>query len=328
MQQSHDHTAPPSLSRRPRWLLASGLLLAALGAVSLLALITWKRRLDAHYWEGYDPTAPRTVILEEDVLAPPAYEQIFTIEGPHDAIPCTLLLPLQHQNPVPCIVFLHGINQSRRFASVIAPAFVEAGFALASFDQLMCGRRRIKHAGLLQQIARFRRRPAATVNDTRRLIDILQARPDIDPGAIYLLGASYGAIAGASAAAFDNRIQAAVFVYGGADLRLLLDSRAARQELGPAFWPAYGLARWLLQPADPIYTAGAIAPRPLFMQNGQRDSLIPHAAAQALYDAARPPKQLRWYEGDHIGLDEATLRRVLDDALQWIAQHHQKGTKE
>jgi hypothetical protein len=54
------------------------------------------------------------------------------------------------------------------------------------------------------------------------------------------------------------------------------------------------------------------------MQNGREDSIVGPAAAQALYDVARDPKTLVWYDGDHIGLDEATVLRVLHDALRWI----------
>jgi hypothetical protein len=47
-------------------------------------------------------------------------------------------------------------------------------------------------------------------------------------------------------------------------------------------------------------------------------------AAQALQQAARDPKKIIWYEGDHLGktsdLDEDLTMRVLTDALAFLKE--------
>jgi fermentation-respiration switch protein FrsA (DUF1100 family) len=61
-----------------------------------------------------------------------------------------------------------------------------------------------------------------------------------------------------------------------------------------------------------------IAPRPVFFQNGTHDSLIATPAAQAFYDAAADPKEILWYDSDHVGEDEEHTWKVILDAIAWL----------
>ncbi len=293
--------------------------LAAIAIVlSIVAIFAWKSNADTHYFDGYATTEPVSFRLESDEMRGAYYHVLFSIDGPCGPIPSALALPPDASRPAPCVVFLHGINQGRHFLNAIAPPFIEAGFAMATFDQLMCGSRVLKEPDIWDSAMAFRQRPALTVAETRRLVDYLQTRPDIDASRIYLLGASYGAIVGATAAAGDSRIQAMGLVYGGGSLPLLLDSQAAHHELGIWNYPARMLTAWLMKPADPILSIARIAPRPLFFQNGLDDSLIPTKAAEALFAAAQAPKSQRWYAGDHIGLDPKMFNQVVGDAVAWL----------
>jgi len=167
----------------------------------------------------------------------------------------------------------------------------------------------------------LRRRGAKTVIETRRLIDYLQTRPDIAHDRIYLVGASYGAIMGSTAAAFDPRIRAVVLVYGGGNIKRLLNSKASRVELGRWHGLVTAVSAWLLAPADPIHHVGKISPRPILFQNGTDDSLVPKEATEALFEAAREPKSQTWYNGDHIGEDPKTVEAALNEAIAWLRNH-------
>jgi dienelactone hydrolase len=186
----------------------------------------------------------------------------------------------------------------------------------------MRGERKTKSG--LPALAAFRIRASRTVNDTRRLIDYLVTRPDIATNRIYLCGASYGAMTGSTATAFDGRIRAAVLVYGGGVVTELLSSPTSvaefggwRQLLRPVAW--FFTSGW-----DPVRYVGKIAPRPLLLQNGKADTVIPPACAQALQAAAREPKTIKWYEGDHLGktrdLDLPLITTVLNDAIAFLKQ--------
>jgi fermentation-respiration switch protein FrsA (DUF1100 family) len=199
---------------------------------------------------------------------------------------------------------------------------------MATFDQYTRGERRLPdEAGILEEGLALRRRGALTVLETRRMVDYLESREDIAAHRIYLVGASFGAITGATAFAFEPRLQAAVLVYGGGDLPLLLDSRQARNEIGGWVKPLTMVMSFLLAPADPVNYIGRAAPRPILFQNGTHDTLVPAASGRALFEAAGDPKEIIWYDSDHIGLNEAHVWVVLEDAIEWLREQDRQIRK-
>ena len=292
--------------------------LALLGLLVVLFL-GWKWYLDATYFNGYDPAAPlntRLIKTEEKE----AYLRVrFDFAGNRgEMVPAVIATPHNAPPKMPCVIFLHGIGQDMRFIDEICTPFTKEGFAFVTFDQYTRGERKQKDLSKLQAANAFRMRAAYTVNDTRRLVDYLLSRTDIDPARIYLAGASYGAITGATAAAFDKRIAAVSLIYGGGGIRALTRSREITKELG-AKRPLVELLGWaFLGIADPARYVAGIAPRPVFIQNGEDDGMIADEAARILQAAAKDPKEIKWYKGDHIGLDEATLWKVLDDDIAFF----------
>jgi len=289
----------------------------------LVAVTVCKAVWDSVYYRGYDSALPLNALIREDRPFPdgePKYGRLaFSFEGlAGQAVPALAAYPPDDQGPFPCIVFLHGIGQEKEFLDEIAVPFVDAGFMIVTFDQYMRGERRLKDAGKVVSLLAFRRRGALTVIETRRLLDYLHTREDIACERIYLLGASYGAITGSTAAAFDERIRAAVLCYGGGNFKHLLDNKEAAEMLGALAGPTKALLAWLLAPSDPVQRVGAIAPRPVLFQNGTHDSVIGRAAAQAFHAAAAEPKAIVWYDSDHVGLDEAHTWQVIHDAIDWV----------
>ena len=305
--------------------------LAVFLGVSTLGLVAFKLHLNATYFEGYDPSAPldpAVTDVKEMPEANPAYVRVaLDFNGLHGKrVPTLLALPLDAAGRLPCVIFLHGIGQKKDFLDEIAAPFTQAGFAFCSFDQHMCGERKRKYKNILQEGRAFLQRPAYTVNDTRRLIDYLQTRPDVAWDRIYLVGASYGAITGSTAAAFDERIRAVGLVYGGGNVRQMLTARAVAKEIGGWLPLAQVLGVYLLGQADPVKYAGQIAPRPVLLQNGTDDCLIATKSAVALQNAVREPKTIKWYEGDHIGFDRDTVITVLNEVLAFIKEQDAKIT--
>ncbi|MBN2309165.1 MAG: dienelactone hydrolase family protein [Candidatus Hydrogenedentes bacterium] len=300
--------------------LKKGLLITAACGLLLLCIAgIAKWRWDARFYDGYDPGQPLNAEVRGEEERP-GYRRVDVVfDGlPGQRVPTLIAFPPNGEGPFPCAIFLHGIGQKKEFLDDIAAPFVRAGFVLVCSDQYTRGERRIKGEGQLDELLALRRRAALNVIETRRLVDYLLTRPDVDPGRIYLVGASFGAITGSTAAAFEPRIRAAVLTYGGGNLRVLLDSEQAEQELGRWHGLVRELGAFILAPADPVRHVAGIAPRPVLFQNGRHDSVVPAASGQALFDAAREPKEMVWYESDHVGLDREHVFRVLDDAIQWL----------
>lgn len=297
------------------------------GGLMMLGLLL-KAAADRNFFAAYDPAVPlNATVAEQGPAGAFDREKIYFDSVPGEPVPTILTLPKERAGKVPCIVFLHGIGQDKDFVEEIAPIFNAGGWAMASFDQYTRGERKlVKGATPWQQLVAFRQRAAKTVNDARRLVDYLQTRDDIDPERIYLIGASYGAITGTTAAALDPRFKAVVLVYGGGGIRHLMNSDAIRGEVGqgPLGWlamDALGLfARYVLAPADPLRYAHQIAPRPVLLQNGTDDVLISDAAAEALQAAVGEPKKITIYPGDHIGLDRDTVLEVLHEGQRWLIE--------
>lgn len=313
----------------------------------------------ANYFDNYDPKAPlNATVLERTEINQDDPENActltrFTFDGyGGETVPALISLPANRRGKrLPVIIFLHGIGQDKNFLKQIYSPFSRAGFAFVSFDQYMRGERKLRQPrSFLDELAAFVERPAKTVNETRRLIDYLAGRPEIDPRRIYLVGASYGAVMGSTVLAKDKRLRAGVMVYGGGDFSKLADSYANRlgvaaalglidgRNLNPEKAPlptltpsqerqvemVLGLIKPLvthfLGVADPIHYASQISPTPVYFQNGTRDILVPAAAGKALQEAAGEPKKITWYESDHVGIDREQTKQVLEDGLRWLLE--------
>lgn len=299
--------------------------LAVLAGVILLCLAGLKLYLDHTYFSGYDPSAPLNIQVAETKELPSFRWTKFYYDGFRgNRVPAVMSVPKERPGPFPCVIFLHGIGDNKDFMAKnkLDEPFIQAGFAFACFDQLMRGERKRKYEDKAAEAEAFRVRAAHTVNDTRRLIDYLMTRPDIATNRIYLVGGSYGAITGTTAAAFDERIRAVALIYGGGNLRKLLSAEMIRNELGNWTLPANLVAWYFGSVFDPVNYIGRISPRPILLQNGKADTLVSPAAAKALQDAAKEPKTILWYEGDHLGktrdLDMAVTVHVLADTLMFL----------
>lgn len=64
----------------------------------------------------------------------------------------------------------------------------------------------------------------------------------------------------------------------------------------------------------------SLSPRPLLLVHGMEDSTIPPRSTQAIYDEAKEPKEVKWYEGAGHGLGEC--KDQLHDLLKtWLIKN-------
>lgn len=143
----------------------------------------------------------------------------------------------------------------------------------------------------------------------------LAGRADVDPDRLALAATSFAVPFAVAAAAADERFRNVAIIYGAGDMDRVL---AANLSLRPRFLrPA---AAWLatrpFRALEPERHVARIAPRPLVMVNGIDDPQMPRPAVEALYAAAREPKELIWLRTGHLlPTDTVLIRTLVDTAL-------------
>ncbi len=247
-------------------------------------------------------------------------EHRFTFEprnGEH--IPVVGSIPSGREEEWPAIVFLYGIGMRMQFSDVLAEAMTDAGFALFVMEQYGRGERRSARRSIIGEIAALRRRTVMTIQETRQLAEIIAAHPNIDAGRIYLWGASFGAITGSVAMAYDDRFKAGVLTAGAGDLYQLTKSPRLAREGHPVLMRgiAHILAE-LLRPFDPMRHVGAISPRPLLFQNALHDEYFPPETVHALHESAGQPKDVQWIDTSHSNPGRDAIEQIVLDGLAWL----------
>lgn len=155
------------------------------------------------------------------------------------------------------------------------------------------------------------------VVDMRRSLDLLEARPDVDPARLGYVGHSYGASLGPILLAIEaSRLRTAVLMAGHpANSEFYRDSpimAADRDEAGPATWHAYVRA---LDPLDAVrYLPGVGCPT--LLQWARHDEFIGRGDAVRFTAALGNRGDARWYDSDHF-FDEAARR----DREAWLREH-------
>lgn len=299
------------------------ILVAALGIILLFAA---KRTGDFFVMQTIRaplPPAPVRVTMQLSENRGSYRFQKFTFEGPAgETVPVTAVIPSESGRRCPAIIFLYGIGMKMKFNEEAAEAMTRAGFALFVPEQYGRGERRDKKRTGLKEFPAVRRRIALTILETRRLVDVLAERSDIDPERIYLWGVSFGAMTGCSAMAYDPRLKAAVLTAAAGDLqRIAADSPYWQKQRFFSWMRAVApLGAEILRPFDPVRHIGRIAPRPLLFQNTIHDELLPRSSFEALYNAAGQPKEIRWYDSPHNRPLREAIEKAVLDGLNWLQE--------
>jgi dienelactone hydrolase len=156
-----------------------------------------------------------------------------------------------------------------------------------------------------------------TVVDLRRGIDILSARPGVDPSRLAYVGHSYGAQWGAILSAVDDRIQAAVLMGGVPDLAAIyLENDDPDFVNLRASVPKEEIEKYLQvnAPTDAIHYVPYAAPTPLLFQFARYERYFNEAAMKRYAQAASEPKSVTWYETGH---DLNDVQALLDRS-EWL----------
>ena len=155
------------------------------------------------------------------------------------------------------------------------------------------------------------------VVDVRRAVDILIARPDVNPARLAYVGHSYGASLGGAVAVSERRFKTVVLMAG-------LPSWTEIYRAGNYPVSKDMLDKWLkiIAPLDALNYIGHAAPTTLFFQFARDDQFVSSDVANEYFNAASKPKTTRWYEGGHDFNDISAL----SDRAEWLRS--QIGVKD
>jgi dienelactone hydrolase len=296
--------SPPPLGDRNRWSLRLALLTLAVLAAGCGGSDTESGAADLY---GYDAKKPLELtdrgVVNHDY---PIKVHDVSFAGPNGRVPAYLILP-PGKGPYPAVIYLHGAGQDRR--AMVLPATWLAGRRAVALS-VSSPFARPEGQNLPRGLEGLRREHDLTIQGVKELgraVDVLQSLPQVDGKRIGFVGFSAGARTGAIFAGVEPRIRASVLMSGGettVDQVMEVVDKRDRSKVRPLFEDTDGLA----------YIALA-KPRQLYFQAGRQDEIVPRDALQRLYDAAKEPKTIRWYDGGH-DLPFQAYR----DHLAWLAK--------
>ena len=155
------------------------------------------------------------------------------------------------------------------------------------------------------------------VVDLRRGLDLLDARPDVDPNKIAYVGHSYGAQWGAILSAIEKRLKAFVLMAGvPSDSAIFVESDDPTYVSWRASVPKEALAHYLgvTSAVAAIRYVPYATPTPLFFQFARLERAFGVAAMERYFAAASEPKSVMWYDTGH----ELNDIKALLDRADWL----------
>jgi predicted esterase len=145
------------------------------------------------------------------------------------------------------------------------------------------------------------------VANIRRAIDLLLSQPGVGDGRFALVGHDFGGMYGVLAGSLDRR--PTHYVVMAATPRFpdwYLYSPKLEGEPREKF-----INQFL--PLDPITHISNLSPRPVLFQFGLDDPHVPKDRAQEFHQAAKQPREVKWYESGH-GLNP----EAASDRKKWL----------
>ncbi len=155
--------------------------------------------------------------------------------------------------------------------------------------------------------------------DLRRGIDLLLARPDVDPKRLAYVGHSYGAQWGSILSAVDKRMKTSVLMAGVAEMAdILLRSDDPGMIDFRKSQPAGQLEKYaqVTGDIDAIHFVGRAAPIPLLLQFANYEQYFDKTSMQHYTAAASDPKKVLYYDTGHDLNDP----QALEDRYDWLVK--------
>lgn len=219
-------------------------------------------------------------------------------------VPGILMVPAQNTVKAPTVILLHGVGGKKEDILLLAYAMSMRGYVTLLIDIPGHGERpKINNRQVFElTLPEMRQMAGQTVADLRRGVDFLATRPEVDPNRVGFVGISLGGILGAVFAADEPRVKAtALWSAGGNWGRLLTTStHDFAQKFRKKGTPTAQSVTEIMADVDPLPLAASIAPRPLLLLTGDKDTVVPIICSDELFAAAREPKKRVVIPGGHV----------------------------
>lgn len=234
--------------------------------------------------------------------------------------------------PWPVIFLMHYHVSDKTLFKPIIPIYADIGFATFAIDGIFRGERKVDGKDILEADTE------ATLNNMKQQImdimrgfDFLATQKDVDMNRLGYLGISMGAFTGAVATANDARVKAVVLALAGGDLAKFFkestydDVKMITEAIQKKNLNESQLKSLMekMKLVDPLEHAAKFKGRHVRMLNGKKDTVVPKACVEALYNAIPGPKDIKWHrynlggkEGGHILLPNDIIALV-----KWYAEN-------
>jgi fermentation-respiration switch protein FrsA (DUF1100 family) len=171
---------------------------------------------------------------------------------------------------------------------------------------------------VLCELPRMRRSADRAVAGLFLVLDYLESLPQVDPSRTVIVGGSLGVPFATLAGAIEPRFEGVALLFGGGDLAQIAEARVPFRSSLLRNVSKMLLRPWL-DPVDPVRFVSRIAPRPVLLVNGRRDTDIPAASVALLHQAAREPKTVVWVDTPHRVQGNAAFSEVVAGAVwDWM----------
>ena len=299
--------------------------LSAVAVIGLLAIIS--KTVDNYYanqvYQGYIANQA-TAYIEIDRSSRDSYDfQRFmfdAIDG--NQVSVSAAFPKGESGPFATVIMLYGIGQEMTFLSDIAELFTRQGFAIYMMEQYQRGERRADDINAVSEFLGMRKRATLNMLETRRLVDTLAGRSEVDNNQLYFWGISFGTMTGVPTFSEEPRFKAAIFSIGGGDVFEILTTSQTYKDSNLSGKLASIALGYYMAAAEPLPYAKKLSGRPILFQNALQDQLIPINNAEALHRMAGEPKKVIWYDTDHEGKLNNQAMNYFIDGLTWLKQIH------
>jgi fermentation-respiration switch protein FrsA (DUF1100 family) len=216
--------------------------------------------------------------------------------------------PRAASRPVPAVFILAGFETGKAALDLIDE---RDDLVLMSMDYPFAGSKSLGGLGVLRALPRLRRMGFDTLEAGSVALDYLAQARVVDHERIILLGVSFGSVFITALGGRDQRARAVVLIYGGGQLDSVVRRALRRRTRWMLSWLAPPVTWLFFDEFEPLDHVARIAPRYLLMISSRHDELFPPDTATALYERAREPKKLIWYDTGHMDLFEPALIRRL-----------------
>ena len=252
---------------------------------------------------AYDRSAPLDLVQGKATTSGAVVRESLTFTGAGtDRLAADFVHPASG-GPWPLVLWTPGFGNGRGVDLPYAQALARAGVASLLVDPPPGTYDTKTGCNAAHDLPRY----VAYVISRRRALDVAAQLPNVNAKKVAAAGFSYGSeITGTLAGLEHSRIVAFAFKSGRGH------ETGFAQALCPSLHDKTAFAAYLADvgAVDPVHWLPLAGRTPVLVQNGTRDELTPKADVLALYAAAKGPKELRWYDADHLlNADAAAYRQ-------------------